>query len=109
MCANGYNKAIRERKNYIGFLMILFQRLVSTSTEAIIDAMAKRLNALEMQSEQLHSGNFSDLVESDMEESLKDALLLLSTNTKKKFGNCRHCFPLQSRRTYNVWMPSRKL
>ena len=64
---NGYNKAIRERKNYIGFLMILFQRLVSSSTEAIIDAMAKRLNALEMQSEQLHSGNFSDLVESDME------------------------------------------
>ena len=29
---NGYNKAIRERKNYIGFLMILFQRLVSSST-----------------------------------------------------------------------------
>lgn len=81
---NGYNKAIRERKNYIGFLMILFQRLVSSSTEAIIDAMAKRLNALEMQSEQLHSGNFSDLVESDMEESLKDALLLLSTNIKEE-------------------------
>lgn len=81
---NGYNKAIRERKNYIGFLMILFQRLVSSSTTAIIDAMEKRLNALEMQSEQLHSGNFSELVECDAEESLKDALTLLSTNIKEE-------------------------
>ena len=81
---NGYNKAIRERKNYIGFLMILFQRLVSSSTTAIIDAMEKRLNALEMQSEQLHSGNFSELVECDAEESLKDALTLLSANIKEE-------------------------
>lgn len=86
---NGYNKAIRERKNYIGFLMILFQRLVSSSTTAIIDAMEKRLNALEMQSEQLHSGNFNELVESDAEESLKDALTLLSTNIKEEIRQLR--------------------
>lgn len=86
---NGYNKAIRERKNYIGFLMILFQRLVSSSTTAIIDAMEKRLNALEMQSEQLHSDNFNELVESDAEESLKDALTLLSTNIKEEIRQLR--------------------
>jgi superfamily II DNA or RNA helicase len=86
---NGYNKAMRERKNYIGFLMILFQRLVSSSTTAIIDAMEKRLNALEMQSEQLHSGNFNELVESEAEESLKDALMLLSTNIKEEIRQLR--------------------
>lgn len=86
---NGYNKAMHERKNYIGFLMILFQRLVSSSTTAIIDAMEKRLNALEMQSEQLHSGNYNELVESDAEESLKDALMLLSTNIKEEIRQIR--------------------
>ena len=81
---NGYNKAMRERKNYIGFLMILFQRLVSSSTTAIIDAMGRRLGALEMQSELLHTGNFNELVESDAEDSLKDAIMLLSTNIKEE-------------------------
>lgn len=83
---NGYNKAIRERKNYIGFLMILFQRLVSSSTTAIIDAMEKRLSALQMQSEMLHTANFADLVEKDAEASLDEALMVLSTNIKSEIS-----------------------
>ena len=31
----GYNQAMREKKTYIGFLMVLMQRLVSSSTRAI--------------------------------------------------------------------------
>jgi len=31
----GYNRAIRERKGHVGFLMILMQRLVTSSTRAI--------------------------------------------------------------------------
>lgn len=83
---NGYNKAIRERKNYIGFLMILFQRLVSSSTTAIIDAMEKRLSALQMQYEMLHTANFADLVEKDAEASLDEALMVLSTNIKSEIS-----------------------
>lgn len=79
---NGYNKALAQRKNYIGFLMILFQRMVSSSTVAIIDATQRRLQVLQNQEDQLHSGNYNDLVESDTEEALKDALLLLSTNIR---------------------------
>jgi len=79
---NGYNKAIRERKNYIGFLMILFQRMVSSSTVTIIDATQRRLQVLENESDQLHSGNYAELVEGDTEESLKNALMLLSTGIK---------------------------
>ena len=81
---NGYNKAVRERRNYIGFLMILFQRMVSSSTVAIIDATERRLQVLQNQADQLHSGNFSELVEGDTEESLKNALLLFSTNIKEE-------------------------
>ncbi len=79
---NGYNKAIRERKNYIGFLMILFQRMVSSSTTAITDAMQRRIHALEHQDEQLHSGNFNELIETETEESLLEAITLLSMNTR---------------------------
>lgn len=81
---NGYNKAVKERKNYIGFLMILFQRMVSSSTDAIIDATQRRLQVLQHQSDQLHSGNFAELIEGDTEESLKNALLLYSANVREE-------------------------
>jgi len=42
----GYNKAKKEHRNYIGFLMVLMQRLVSSSTHAISVAMEHRLDAL---------------------------------------------------------------
>jgi len=49
----GYNQAVLERKNYLGFLMILTQRLVTSSTRAIRTALERRLEALEPSSEQL--------------------------------------------------------
>lgn len=42
----GYNQALREKKNYIGFLMILMQRLVTSSTRAIRTALERRLQVL---------------------------------------------------------------
>jgi superfamily II DNA or RNA helicase len=42
----GYNKAKKEHRNYIGFLMVLMQRLVSSSTHAITVALENRLNTL---------------------------------------------------------------
>ena len=49
----GYNQAIMEKKCYIGFLMILMQRLVTSSTQAIRTTLERRLDALEMPEEQL--------------------------------------------------------
>lgn len=43
----GYNKAIEEKRTYIGFLMVLMQRLVSSSTRAIRTSLERRLNTLE--------------------------------------------------------------
>jgi superfamily II DNA or RNA helicase len=42
----GYNQAMRERRSYIGFLMILMQRLVVSSTSAIRTTLERRLEIL---------------------------------------------------------------
>ena len=49
----GYNQAIREKRSYIGFLMILMQRLVVSSTCAIRTTLERRLEALAAPQEQL--------------------------------------------------------
>ena len=49
----GYNQAMREKRSYIGFLMILMQRLVVSSTKAIRTTLERRLDALEAMPEQL--------------------------------------------------------
>ena len=42
----GYNQAISEKKSYIGFLLILMQRLVTSSTRAIRTTLERRLEVL---------------------------------------------------------------
>lgn len=42
----GYNKAIKSKRQYLGFLMLLFQRLASSSTRAIKKALDKRSKLL---------------------------------------------------------------
>lgn len=42
----GYNQAVREKRSYIGFLMILMQRLVVSSTSAIRTTLERRLGVL---------------------------------------------------------------
>jgi superfamily II DNA or RNA helicase len=49
----GYNQAILEKQSYIGFLMILMQRLVVSSTSAIRTTLERRLEALAAPQEQL--------------------------------------------------------
>jgi len=43
----GYNQAIQQKRQYLGFLMILMQRLVTSSTQAIASALERRLEALQ--------------------------------------------------------------
>ncbi len=55
----GYNQALAEKRNYIGFLMILMQRLVVSSTSAIRTALEKRLEVLTTPHEQLSLPEFA--------------------------------------------------
>lgn len=49
----GFNQIMREEPSYIGFLMILMQRLVVSSTRAIRTILERRLEALAAPQEQL--------------------------------------------------------
>ena len=50
---DGYNQAMREKRSYIGFLMILMQRLVVSSTRAIRTTLEKRLEAITAPQDQM--------------------------------------------------------
>ena len=58
----GYNQALREKKNYVGFLMVLMQRLVTSSTRAIRTTLERRLEVLRAPVEQL---SFLPLIEDE--------------------------------------------
>lgn len=49
----GYNQALKQKKSYVGFLMILMQRLVTSSTRAIRTTLERRLEVLREPEEQL--------------------------------------------------------
>ncbi len=62
----GYNRAMREKRAYIGFLLLLFQRLVTSSTRAIRCALERRLEVLRQPEEQLSL--FPQILEEDWAE-----------------------------------------
>ncbi|MEJ7784643.1 MAG: DEAD/DEAH box helicase [Solirubrobacteraceae bacterium] len=55
----GYGRAVREKRPAVGFLVLLMQRLVSSSTAAILAALEKRAAALDAAPEQLELGSFA--------------------------------------------------
>jgi superfamily II DNA or RNA helicase len=78
----GYNQAIREKKNYVGFLLILMQRLVTSSTRAIRTTLERRLEMLQMPEEQLSlfpQGFDDDWPDMDGQEQIE---MLLHMRTK---------------------------
>ncbi|MEI7787587.1 MAG: helicase-related protein, partial [Chlorobiaceae bacterium] len=76
----GYNQAIRDKKRHIGFLMILMQRLVVSSTRAIRFTLERRLEilkdgerqtSLRLEENSIGSDEFYDM---DAEELLDELL-----------------------------------
>jgi len=59
----GYNRAVKDRKPHIGFLMVLLQRIVTSSSHAIRCTLERRLLALE---------NLRDSSRSLSDEELED-------------------------------------
>jgi len=65
----GYNQALNENKNYLGFLMILMQKMASSSTRAIRSALEKRLEVLKCnRSREVDFDQMDDFVEMDSQE-----------------------------------------
>ena len=82
----GYNQALREKKRHIGFLMILMQRLVVSSTRAIRTTLERRyatlkkgehqasLRLAELENGVEGSENFDELYDMDGQGLLDDLL-----------------------------------
>lgn len=79
----GYNQALQEKKRHIGFLMILMQRLVVSSTRAIRTTLERRMDALKNSEEsvslrlnELQNGTEipDDLFDMDGQELLDELL-----------------------------------
>jgi len=73
----GYNQAIIDKKRHIGFLMVLMQRLVVSSTRAIRTTLQRRLEALTSDSvEGIERINVSDeeFYDMDGQEQLDELL-----------------------------------
>ena len=97
---HGYNQAMASKQRHIGFLMILMQRLVTSSTAAIRATLEKRLLALDDDQHQLQLfstegvGDWHELTGDDqidiavafdaLEDERKDveALLFLARETE---------------------------
>ncbi|MBF0181809.1 MAG: DEAD/DEAH box helicase family protein [Magnetococcales bacterium] len=77
----GYNQAVRQKRNAVGFLLILLQRLVTSSTRAIRTTLERRLEALERPDGQLslssleEEENWTDLDGQEWLEALIEAPL----------------------------------
>ncbi len=83
---DGYNQALREKKRHVGFLMILMQRLVVSSTGAIRTTLERRLGVLKegerqtsLHLEELENGSeltegFDELYDMDGQELLDELL-----------------------------------
>ncbi|MCC5934981.1 MAG: DEAD/DEAH box helicase [Balneolales bacterium] len=82
----GYNQALQQKKRHIGFLMILMQRLVVSSTRAIRTTLERRLNALddghaqlsfhleELENDPQNAELLADLYDLDGQELLEELL-----------------------------------
>jgi SNF2 family DNA or RNA helicase len=69
---NGYNQAKKENHQHLAFLMILMQRLVSSSTSAIKSALDKRLYVLELEQSQNDTELDEDWTEKDGQMQLDE-------------------------------------
>jgi len=60
---DGFNRAKQTNNNSYGFVMILFQRMMSSSTQAILDAMQKRADRLSDERQEVNKENIINNLE----------------------------------------------
>lgn len=77
-----YDKAKRNRKKNMCliFLLIIMQRMVTSSTAAVRQSLERRLEALKAQNTRLGSLTESDLADMEIEDDVAEALEAMSLN-----------------------------
>jgi SNF2 family DNA or RNA helicase len=68
----GFNLAQQTKNSSYGFVMILFQRMMSSSTQAILDAMQKRADRLSGEKQEVNKENIiNSMVDFDFEGQME--------------------------------------
>lgn len=82
--AKGYNKAMRNRGKFMWliFLLIMMQRLVTSSTSAIRHSLEKRIKVLEQQDFKVNNLTEEEFAEMDLEENIDEAIKAISLDIK---------------------------
>ena len=88
----GYNQSLKEKRSYIGFLMLLMQRLVTSSTRAVRTTLERRLAVLTMPEEQLEL--FPNIAEEewvdlDAQEQMENLLKARLKSLKNEHGEVK--------------------
>lgn len=83
-----YNKALRNRKKNMCliFLLIIMQRMVTSSTAAIRQSLERRLEILKNQNTKIGSLTEEDLAELDIEDDVEDALQAMSLDMEEEIS-----------------------
>lgn len=86
--SESYNKALRNRKKNMCliFLLIIMQRMVTSSTAAIRWSLERRLEILKNQNTKLSSLTEEDLAELDIEDGVEDALQAISLDMREEIN-----------------------
>lgn len=83
-----YNKALRNKKKNMCliFLLIIMQRMVTSSTAAIRQSLERRLSILKDQQTKIGSLTEEDLAELDIEDGVEEALEAISLDTAEEIA-----------------------
>ena len=95
----GYDQAIRQNRQYLGFLMILMQRLVTSSTRAIASALERRLEVLQSTDPATidEEPPDSSIEEQESQERLDELLTLRLAGLEKEKEQVRSLLELAQR------------
>lgn len=87
-----YDKAKRNRKKNMCliFLLIIMQRMVTSSTAAVRQSLERRLDVLKSQNTRIGSLTESDLVDLDIEDDVTEALEAISLNMAEEIADLEH-------------------
>ena len=87
-----YDKAKRNRKKNMCliFLLIIMQRMVTSSTAAVRQSLERRLEALKSQNTRIGSLTEADLAEMEIEDNVTEALEAMSLNLSEEIAELEH-------------------
>lgn len=86
--AKTYNKALRNKKKNMCliFLLIIMQRMVTSSTAAVRQSLERRLNVLKTQNTRLGSLTEEDLEDLNIEDGVEEALEAMSLDMEEEIA-----------------------